>query len=192
MTAPVPTKRILREQRAFRAMLNALARPGTIERIDPLPDVPSPFALAAALLEAVVDHEVTFAIAPGNAAVEEAVLRRTGSIVGEPATADYVVTTLSALPATLVAVKAGSPEFPDHSATVVTVVPGFDSGQSLLIEGPGIPGSTPIAIEGWTPAHTQAFREKNDLLPQGVDLVLVDAAGCLAAFTRYTRIMEVN
>lgn len=188
---PVLTPRAAREQRTFRALLDAMARPGTIASVE-LDSRGGRLAAAVTLLEALVDHEVTFAITPGDAAVEEAVLRLTGARIALVATADYVVADGAGIAAALDAAKEGQPEYPDRGATVVVVVESIAAvagvGEGLSLAGPGIRDTTEIWVDGFGPEFRELLAERNRELPLGLDIVLLAAGGSFTCLPRYTRI----
>jgi len=192
MSAPVIPQRVLQEQLAFRALLDGAARPGSIQTVTPL-EGHGPFGGAIALMLAVLDHEVSFAVFPESWPVVETLLRLTGSFVAELEAADFILTAVPALPTVLARAKVGTPEYPDRGATVfVTVdaltpraVPG-----ALRLSGPGILGTTPLAIAGFDDGLIDAIAGWRVLLPQGVDLVCVEPGGSFSCLTRYTRVMK--
>ena len=187
MTTPILTVRAAREQRTFRRLLDAMARPGVIEQLEPH-DQGGIHAAAVSLLEAVLDHEVTFVVCPAEAATTETILRTTGSRVAPLPEADYVLGSGQAIADALRDAKEGDPEFPDRGATVIATVGSVDSGGSLVIRGPGIPGSRALAVDGFGPDLQALFAERNREVPLGIDLVLVAPDGRFACLPRYTRI----
>lgn len=191
MSVPVMTPRAAREQRAFRALLDGMARPGTMQSLGKL-DERGNAAAPIALFEALVDHEVSFAVAPANAETEEALLRLTGSHLAGVAQADYVLASRDAIGIALAEAQAGEPEYPDRGATVVALVDSISAGpgpgDELVLEGPGILGSRSVWVSGF-PRHAVAlFLERNREVPLGIDLVLIAPDGTFTCLPRYTRI----
>jgi alpha-D-ribose 1-methylphosphonate 5-triphosphate synthase subunit PhnH len=216
VTAPVLTPRAAREQRTFRALLDSMARPGSVCRLWPAGQT-EPRNPLLAVAEALVDHEVTFAVLPQGGDLTEQILRSTGSRVAAWAEADYVFCDAPCLPEALRSSKEGTPEFPDEGATVVCSVKslgvneqtgrrtdgprgmradgqtgmGSDAGRdSLALTGPGIRDIARIAVDGFSAEARRAFAERNAAPPLGLDLVLVDLEGTVVSLSRYTRILE--
>jgi alpha-D-ribose 1-methylphosphonate 5-triphosphate synthase subunit PhnH len=131
VNAPGLSPRGAREQSAFRALLEAMARPGTVGRVDPHPGG-GPFAAPLALLESLLDHEVTFAVVPDADAAREPLLRYTGSRASPPERADYLLCHgADGIAAGLRAAKDGELEYPDRSGTLVALVESVGAGDVL-------------------------------------------------------------
>jgi alpha-D-ribose 1-methylphosphonate 5-triphosphate synthase subunit PhnH len=192
MSTPFLTPRAAREQRVFRALLNAMARPGTVHTANPHPQS-GRFAAAVSLLEAVLDHEVTFAIVPEQADLTDTLLRLTGSYVAPPDQADYLLGEGGGVLRALQQAKEGTAEFPDKSATVLAVVAALSAapggGLPLKLAGPGIRETRTVWVDGFAPECRGAFVERNRDLPMGIDLVLVAPDGAFTCLTRYTRLL---
>jgi alpha-D-ribose 1-methylphosphonate 5-triphosphate synthase subunit PhnH len=197
VSAAVPTlgARAEREQVVFRRLLDAMARPGTVARVAPHPEGGA-LAAAVALLEAVLDHEVTFALLPEAPAVRDALLRYTGSRVAAPAQADFLLCHGSGLDEGLRVAREGELEYPDRSATIVALVEAVAAtpaaGEGLRLAGPGVNGSIDVRVAGFTAAQRSAFADRNRGVPLGVDLVLVAPDGRFTCLPRYTRIAGVE
>ncbi len=193
MNTPVLTPRAAREKSTFRRLLDALARPGTLHAVTPH-DQGGPFAAAVTILEALLDHEVSFATSPAAADLEETLLRLTGSRVAALGEADYVLAWGTGVATAIESATIGVPEYPDRGATVIAVVESVSGpagpGEHLTLRGPGIQGSATIAVRGFGPELVQAFARRNAMLPCGLDLVLVTPGGVTAGIGRYTRITE--
>jgi alpha-D-ribose 1-methylphosphonate 5-triphosphate synthase subunit PhnH len=193
MNTPLLTPRSAREQSTFRRLLEALARPGRLHAIAPH-DQGGPFAAAVTVLEALLDHEVSFATSPANPEVEEALLRLTGSHTASVGEADYVLAWGAGVAAAIDAAKTGVPEYPDRGATVIAAVESISGpagpGHRLRLRGPGIRDSATIAVRGFGPEAVAAFARRNATLPCGLDVVLVTPEGVVAGLGRYTRITE--
>jgi alpha-D-ribose 1-methylphosphonate 5-triphosphate synthase subunit PhnH len=192
VNAPGLSPRGAREQSAFRALLEAMARPGTVGRVDPHPGG-GPFAAPLALLESLLDHEVTFAVVPDADAAREPLLRYTGSRASPPERADYLLCHgADGIAAGLRAAKDGELEYPDRSGTLVALVESVGAGDVLWLAGPGVRTTVDVRVGGFTAEHRQLFAERNASVPTGVDLVLIDADGRFTCLPRYTRIQEAS
>lgn len=191
MSASTLSSRAAREQAAFRALLEAMARPGTVGRVEPH-ERGGPFAAALALLQALVDHEVSFAVVPDLETAREPLLRYTGSRAFPPGRADFLLCHGAGVAEGLRAARSGDLEYPDRGATVLAMVasvgdaPG--AGERLRLAGPGVPGSIDVWVDGFTAEHRSLFAERNRAVPNGVDAVLVAADGRFTCLPRYTRI----
>jgi alpha-D-ribose 1-methylphosphonate 5-triphosphate synthase subunit PhnH len=193
LAPPALSRRAAREQSAFRALLEAMARPGTVGRIAPHPEGGS-FAAPIAVLEALLDHEVGFALVPDHDAARETLLRYTGSRVQTPERADYLLCHgAEGIAAGLRAAMDGQLEYPDRSGTVVALVASVSgregAGEMVRLAGPGVRTTAEVWVDGVTREHRSLFVERNRSVPNGVDLVLVASDGCLTCLPRYTRIV---
>lgn len=169
----------LASQRCFRAVLDAMARPGRIVTLgDGLPLPPEPLSPATyALLLSLADLETPVWLdARAHRPTVAATLRfRCGCpLVDDPAAATFaVVTELAAMPR-LAAFAQGEPEYPDRSTTVIVQVAGLGVGERLLLSGPGVKGRCELMVAGMRPTFWDEVRENHRGFPLGVDIVLVD------------------
>jgi alpha-D-ribose 1-methylphosphonate 5-triphosphate synthase subunit PhnH len=168
-------------QRAFRAAMWALARPGRVEALTFDLTPPAPLSReAAALALALCDYETPLWLDAPLAAVPEvaAFLRfHTGAtIVAEPAEARFAII---ADPAGLIGFEnfaQGSPEFPDASATLILQVDGFASS-GFVLEGPGVKGVAAFDAQPRPEDFIARMRANRASFPLGVDLLLAGAGG---------------
>ena len=191
-----------RAQRAFRAVLDAFARPGTVRAIERAPQDPArPVALDPALEQAVrlfVDQAVTFAVADAEPDAIAAYL--TGETharrapVGEAA---FVVAPQRAdvrtVQQAVIEASAGTLLSPERGATVIVgcacVAPAAAAsagGEPALhvieLRGPGIKDVNAFAVDriDWAQART----ERADEYPCGLEFLLVDPNGTIVAIPR--------
>jgi alpha-D-ribose 1-methylphosphonate 5-triphosphate synthase subunit PhnH len=197
---PTLTPRAAREQTTFRTLLSSMSRPGSVSRLDL--DGANPLLVIA---EALVDHEVTFAVAPERRDLTEAILRQTGSHVAGMDVAQYVFCDADSLGHVLTEAADGTWEYPDAGATVICLVPaisepaldsnyspsplkerGLGGEEALVLSGPGIRDTATVYVDGFRSEARRAFTERNAMRPLGLDLVLVTTDGALVSLTRYT------
>ncbi|PKN78901.1 MAG: phosphonate C-P lyase system protein PhnH [Chloroflexi bacterium HGW-Chloroflexi-9] len=174
------------EQRTFRAMLSAMSMPGTVEQVSVARAEDGPWAAAIAVAQSLLDHEVTFHMAASNGP-EETILRRTGSRTAPPDRAAYVFADAAHALAAIEAAYEGPLEEPERSSTVVVLCDAVGEGDlALTLSGPGVDGETTLRVGGLDPAVLKARTERNWPFPTGIDLLLVDPRGRLAALPRST------
>lgn len=182
-------------QRAFRAILDALAHP---TRSYPLngPAQP-PEALGrglAAIALTVLDEESTVWLggALGEAADVTAWLEfHTGARrVDDAASANFAFTAPASLPA-LTELRLGTDEAPHLSTTVVLDVRWCRGTRRFVAEGPGIKGSA-VLDAPWADAHfDEQWRQNGAIFPRGVDLLLVDDT-TVSGLPRTTRLRPAS
>ncbi|HEY3080146.1 MAG TPA: phosphonate C-P lyase system protein PhnH [Chloroflexota bacterium] len=191
MTVPTLSSRVAREQASFRAVLDGMARPGTIGRLARY-GPGGAFAPAVQLLEALLGHGVSFAVLPDAPEPREALLRRTGSRVYPPQEADFLLCHGPGIAEGLRAARDGRLEYADRGATLIALVPSVASvaggGTRLTLAGSGVPGGRDVWVDGFTAEHRALFAQRNRAVPLGVDLVLVALDGAFTCLPRATRI----
>lgn len=174
------------EQRTFRAMLSAMSMPGTVEQVSVARAEDGSWAAVIAVAQSLLDHEVTFHVAASNGP-EETILRRTGSRTAALDRAGYVFADAAHALAALEAAFEGPLEEPERSATVVILCDAVGEGDlALTLSGPGVDGETTLRVGGLDTTVIKARTERNWPFPTGIDLVLVDPHGHLAALPRST------
>jgi len=204
-------------QRAFRAVLDALAHPTRSYPVAGPGEPPAALgrglaAVALTLLDE--DCAVWLGGALGRDAEVAAWLAfHTGARrVDNPGTADFVIAGPDALPP-LASLALGTDEAPHLSATVVLDVRGYANPASnpatggaaatgpaaglaagaarFTMRGPGIDGSAELAAP-WAPeGFAEAWQRNTELFPRGVDLLLVDS-GTVTGLPRTTLLAEVK
>lgn len=177
-------------QAIFRAVMMALARPGSIQplRTQLTPSPPLTPELAAVAL-ALVDHETALWLdAPLAASAQAGDFLRfhTGvRMVDAPSAAAFaLITDFSSMPA-LSTFAHGTDEYPDRSATLVISVGGITNQPRLILEGPGIKRNAFLSVEGLPTGFVTQLSENHARFPRGVDCILV-APGAVAALPRST------
>lgn len=170
-------------QRTFRAVLDALARPGTRRALPPVGDVPA--ALLPVLALADLDTPVSVL---GHEGWGDALTTATSAPVG-PLGAARLVAALRPLAAgEFAALRTGSAAAPEDAALVALAVPGLDGGRRLRLSGPGIPGSRTVAPRGLPPDLITA--RAATAFPAGPDLLLVAPDGAVIGLPRSTHVEE--
>ncbi len=178
-------------QAAFRALLEAMARPGTIVSLPPCdPPPPLPQAAAAILLTLCDRDTPLWLDGPfATRAVGEWLRFHTASpLVSNPADASFAFACADSAP--FDALAPGTDEAPERSATLVLLVEGFRSGRPLRLAGPGIESETVLSVDG-VPNAFLGWRARNlALYPRGVDVLLITRTEAIA-LPRTTVVQEV-
>jgi alpha-D-ribose 1-methylphosphonate 5-triphosphate synthase subunit PhnH len=171
-------------QAAFRAVLDAMARPGRIRRLVAPPDAPAPLdPAAAALALTLLDYETPVWL---DAALDRPQLHEwLGFHTGAPRTAapDAAAFALIADAARMPPIdrfQPGSDAYPDRSATLILQVTRLGSGSALRLAGPGIEGQTSVLVDGLPADFIRQWRENRSRFPLGVDVVLTAGEEILA------------
>jgi alpha-D-ribose 1-methylphosphonate 5-triphosphate synthase subunit PhnH len=187
---------VFNAQTVFRAVMDAMARPGTILSLPGLARPPSLLSVAAgAIILALCDNDTPLWLDPAlqaSAAVKSWLGFHTGApLANTPADAHFA---LIASPAEMMALDGfsqGTQDYPDRSTTLILQVSDLTSGAPLLLAGPGIEASATIA-PAQTPRHfVEQWKQNNQRFPRGIDIILAAPNG-LACLPRTTRIKTME
>jgi alpha-D-ribose 1-methylphosphonate 5-triphosphate synthase subunit PhnH len=186
--APAFADPVTTSQAVFRAVMDAMARPGTLQPLpaELAPPAPlSPTAAAAAL--ALLDYETPFWLDAAGADVAHWLRFHTGApIASAPQEAAFAFLA-DPVRAELARFAAGTPEYPDRSTTLVLQVARFTDGTPLHLTGPGIQGERVLAAAPLPADIVAQLAANRALFPRGVDLVLVSPTH-VAALPRAIRV----
>lgn len=183
-------------QRVFRCVLDAMARPGTVHRLDVAIDAPAPLGTgAAALALALLDYETPVwleARLAGTQGVGSWLRFHTGApITTDPARAAFGFVLDAAAAPPLESLALGSTEYPDRSATLVVGVTSLEQGVALRLAGPGIRGTATLRVSGEAALLVPALQRNQTLFPRGIDIVFVRGPS-IAAIPRSTRVVMLG
>jgi len=180
-------------QACFRAIMNAMARPGTSHRVE-VPGLMPPAPLtpvAAAVALTLLDYDTPVWLDRNLAASDgvKAFLRfHTGApIVAEPVEAAFALVADPLHLISLASFNQGSAEYPDRSTTVILMKQDFGGGDKVTLEGPGIEKTVQFAPKPVPPAFWDQIVANNGQFPRGVDLIFAGSAE-IAALPRSTRV----
>lgn len=169
--------------RAFRAIMQAMARPGRIERLEGARP-PAPMSVAAGAVALTLcdpDTPVLLAGPLDCAAVRGWLAFHTGApVVADRDAAVFAFGTWEAL-LPLDGYAVGTPYYPDRSATLIVEAERLEAAGARL-SGPGIAGVAALSLPEIT-----AFRNNAALFPLGLDFILC-CGNRVAALPRTTRV----
>jgi alpha-D-ribose 1-methylphosphonate 5-triphosphate synthase subunit PhnH len=175
-------------QTSFRAVLEAMARPGSIHRagIGLTPPAPLDPATAAVLLT-LIDAETALWLDPAADAARGWLAFHCGvEFATAPERAEFALA--FALPP-LATLNQGSHDGPETSATLILQVAALDQGAAYRLSGPGLRVPATLRVQGLGDGFLGWWRENAAIYPCGIDLVLC-AGTTLTALPRTVRIEE--
>lgn len=183
--------KVLSAQSTFRSVMDAMARPGSVQRIVPMVRPPATMMRGtAAIALTLFDHDTPLWL---DARMSESsdVLKwlkfHTGApVVQDSSIASFALVSDGAALPSLERFALGTSEYPDRSSTVIIQVDSLDSGRSFELQGPGIDGIVTLqaSIRPFDLFERLSFNET--LFPRGIDVVLV-ADDAVVAIPRTTR-----
>jgi len=176
-------------QSCFRAVLDAMARPGRIREVgtDLTPPVPLAPATAAVLLT-LLDYDTPVWLDPASAAACSWVGFHSGApIVAAIGACSFAVAlSLPELPT----LPAGTHEAPEEAATLILQVNALGCGRTYRLTGPGLHAPALLSVDGLPAGFASSWQENHALFPRGIDIVLC-AGKSLAALPRSVALQEV-
>lgn len=182
-------------QRAFRAVLEALARPTRSYPIAGPAETPAPLAPAAAAVALTLCDEQTpvwlDAALTGTAAADWIVFHTGAPLVTAPRDAAFAFATGFATLPPLADFAQGTHEQPHLSTTVVVDVRGGTGNARFTATGPGIPDTAALEAAWASKDFAKQWQRNTAQFPLGVDLVLVGES-TVQGLPRTTRLASID
>ena len=184
--------KVLSAQSTFRSVMDAMARPGAVQRIVPMAGTADTMMLGtAAIALTLFDHDTPLWLDPRMAESTD-VLKwlkfHTGApVIQDSSIAAFALISDGVLLPPLERFALGTNEYPDRSTTVIIQVESLDSGQNFELRGPGIDGVAMLQASIKPFDLFEQLRFNETLFPRGIDVVLV-ADDAVVAIPRTTRV----
>jgi alpha-D-ribose 1-methylphosphonate 5-triphosphate synthase subunit PhnH len=185
--------KVLSAQSTFRSVMDAMARPGSVQRIAAIAGTPRPMMPGtAAIALTLFDHDTPLWLDPLMSATPDTTkwlkFHTSASVVTDPSVCAFALLAAAVSLPALDCFAFGTPEYPDRSTTLILQVQSLTDGPALQLRGPGIDGTTVLraAIEPLDLFERLSINAT--LFPRGIDVVLV-AGDAIAAIPRTTRLV---
>ncbi len=184
--------KVLSAQSTFRSVMDAIARPGSVQQVVASVGTPGPMMRgAAAIALTLFDHDTPIWL---DARMSETtdVARWLKFHSGAPVVEDSSICSFAligdgaALP-DLSSFALGSNEYPDRSTTLIVQVESLSEGRAYELQGPGIDGIATLRAKIAPADLCERLAVNETLFPRGIDVVLV-AGEAIVAIPRTTRL----
>lgn len=175
---------------AFRAIMQAMARPGRIQTFGAAVTAPEPLLASAAIVALTLcDFQTAIWLAPdlrSDKVMQYLRFHAGAPIVDDLSKAQFVFASAGERLPDPSLLMQGTHEYPDRSATLVIQVAGFD-GEEVELCGPGLRGKLGFGVTGLGAGFWTAMAENHAQFPIGIDVIFA-APGAVAALPRSTAI----
>jgi alpha-D-ribose 1-methylphosphonate 5-triphosphate synthase subunit PhnH len=185
--------KVLSAQSTFRSVMDAMARPGSVQRIAAVAGTPATLMRGtAAIALTLFDHDTPIWLDAGMSATTD-VAKWLKFHTSAPVIADSSISSFALigdaqnLPA-LDHFAFGSNEYPDRSTTLILQVESLTQGNAFELRGPGIDGTAILQAAIQPPDLFDRLAINQALFPRGVDVVLVHD-DAIVAIPRTTRLV---
>jgi alpha-D-ribose 1-methylphosphonate 5-triphosphate synthase subunit PhnH len=184
--------KVLSAQSTFRSVMDAMARPGSIQRI--ASSAGTPLAMmrgTAAIALTLFDHDTPIWLDSQMSATAD-VGKWLKFHTSAPVVADASIASFALLgdPENLPALDRfafGSNEYPDRSTTLILQVESLSAGPEVALQGPGIDGTAVLRASIQPHDLFERLSINATLFPRGIDVVLVHDDS-IVAIPRTTRL----
>jgi alpha-D-ribose 1-methylphosphonate 5-triphosphate synthase subunit PhnH len=171
--------KVLSAQSTFRSVMDAMARPGTVQRIR-----------AVAIALTLFDHDTPVwldgAMSAGGDVAKWLKFHTSAPVTADPSVCSFAVVGDAQHLLPLDRFALGSNEYPDRSTTLILQIDSLASGPAYELTGPGIDGAA--LLQATIPASLfEQLAVNATLFPRGIDVVLVHD-DAIVAIPRTTRL----
>jgi alpha-D-ribose 1-methylphosphonate 5-triphosphate synthase subunit PhnH len=187
-------EKVLSAQSTFRSVMDAMARPGSIQRIAAAAGTPPVMMRGtAAIALTLFDHDTPIWLDPKMTATPD-VGKWLKFHTSAPVVADSTIASFALVgdPDNLPALDRfafGSNEYPDRSTTLILQVESLKDGPAVELQGPGIDGTAVLRASVQPRDLFERLAIHAALFPRGIDVVLVHDDS-IVAIPRTTRILR--
>lgn len=182
---------VYQAQSVFKAIMDGMARPGTVQIASPDVAPPAPLGIAAgAVMLTLCDHETSVWLSAGLAksSLPAWLAFNTGAPLADRLEARFVFLESGTMLSSLSQFASGTQEYPDRSATIVIEVTTLEGGKQLALSGPGIKDITMVSPIGLPENFLRLWNDNRALFPRGADVILTAGTDfvCLPRTTKIT------
>ena len=186
--------KVLSAQSTFRSVMDAMARPGSVQRIGSAAGAPAAMMRgAAAIALTLFDHDTPVWLDSRMSATADVAkwlkFHTSAPVITDSSIASFaLVGDPENLPA-LDRFAFGSNEYPDRSTTLILQVESLTGGPVVELQGPGIDGSAALRASIQPQDLFERLAINATLFPRGIDVVLVHDDS-IVAIPRTTRLVR--
>ncbi len=185
--------KVLSAQSTFRSVMDAMARPGSIQRIvaagAPLGMMPGAAAIALTLFDHDTPIWLDSKMSAGPDVGKWLKFHTSAPVVADSSMASFaLIGDPQSLPA-LERFAFGSNEYPDRSTTLILQVESLSDGPVVELQGPGIDGTAGLHASLQPRDLFERLSINAALFPRGIDVVLVHDDS-IVAIPRTTRLVK--
>jgi alpha-D-ribose 1-methylphosphonate 5-triphosphate synthase subunit PhnH len=186
--------KVLSAQSTFRSVMDAMARPGRVQRIVPTSGKPAGMMQgAAAIALTLFDHDTPVWLDAAMSATPDVAkwlkFHTSAPVVADSSIASFALVGSPQNLPSLDRFAFGSNEYPDRSTTLILQVESLTSGPTLELRGPGIDGSAALRASIQPRDLFERLAINAALFPRGIDVVLVHDDS-IVAIPRTTRLVR--
>jgi len=193
MTSPVqPIDTVFAAQSAFRAVMNALSRPGSIHTLSfegqpPAAMMPATAALALTLFDQDTPVWLDGAMSETTNVADWLRFHANCPVTADMSQSQFALIGNAAKTPEFDRFAPGTSDYPDRSTTLIVQVESLGDGPEFELRGPGIDGTTVLKALLQPSDIVERLEANVALFPLGIDLILV-AGNSISALPRTTRI----
>jgi len=185
---------VLSAQATFRAILNAMARPGSLQPLSVALSPPPPLSKGAAAVALTLCDQDTPVWLDAELRASVSVCEWLGFHCGCPLVDDLAkaVFAFAARPAKVPAFETfsiGTADYPDRSTTIVLQVDTLWAEKGFVLSGPGIRDRSTLSAAPLPSDICDRLARNRSLFPQGIDLILA-TQDAIAALPRSLHVLE--
>jgi alpha-D-ribose 1-methylphosphonate 5-triphosphate synthase subunit PhnH len=186
--------KVLSAQSTFRSVMDAMARPCSVQRIVSAAGTPSAMMRGtAAIALTLFDHDTPVWLDAAMSATSDVAkwlkFHTSAPVVADSSIAGFALVGDPESLATLDRFAFGSNEYPDRSTTLILQVESLTNGPAVELRGPGIDGSATLRASIQPQDLFERLAVNATLFPRGIDVVLVHDDS-IVAIPRTTRLVR--
>ena len=185
--------KVLSAQSTFRSVMDAMARPGSIQRIAAVSGTPATMMRGTATIALTLfDHDTPIWLDEGMSATSDAAkwlkFHTSAPVIADSSISSFALIGASENLLALDRFAFGSNEYPDRSTTLILQVESLTQGATFELRGPGIDGSATLRASIEPRDLFERLAVNVALFPRGIDVVLVHD-DAIVAMPRTTRLV---
>jgi alpha-D-ribose 1-methylphosphonate 5-triphosphate synthase subunit PhnH len=188
--------KVLSAQSTFRSVMDAMARPGSVQRVEAASGTPAAMMRGtAAIALTLFDHDTPVWLDPAMSETSDVAkwlkFHTSAPVIADSSIASFaLIGGAGDLPA-LERFSFGSNEYPDRSTTLILQVESLTQGAAFELRGPGINGTAVLQAALQPLDLFERLAINQTLFPRGIDVVLVHDDH-VVAIPRTTRLVATG